>query len=121
MAYYALSKSALTMLTLQYARAFAADPRLRHIKVNAATPGYTKTDLTAGKCTRTVTQGARAIVMTATPGDDGPGGGVRQRHQRRAVAANLRPGRGNAMTRRVAVTPNRICGTIPWHCRRGLR
>jgi NAD(P)-dependent dehydrogenase (short-subunit alcohol dehydrogenase family) len=37
---YSTSKAALNMLTLQYARAFAADPQLAHIKINAVTPGY---------------------------------------------------------------------------------
>jgi NAD(P)-dependent dehydrogenase (short-subunit alcohol dehydrogenase family) len=71
---YAPSKAALNMLTLQYARAFAFTADLRHIKVNAATPGYTATDLNAGKGDRTVEEGARAIVAMATLEDDGPTG-----------------------------------------------
>ncbi len=71
---YAPSKAALNMLTLQYARAFARAPDLHHIKVNAATPGYTATDLNAGSGDRTVEEGARAIVAMATLDDDGPSG-----------------------------------------------
>jgi len=71
---YAPSKTALNMLTLQYARAFAAEPSLRHIKVNAVTPGYTATDLNAGQGSRTVEEGARAIVTMAMIGDDAASG-----------------------------------------------
>jgi len=71
---YAPSKAALTMLTLQYARAFAAAEDLRHIKVNAVTPGYTATDLNHGAGRRTVEQGAQVIVAMATIDDDGPSG-----------------------------------------------
>ncbi|MGW0212545.1 SDR family NAD(P)-dependent oxidoreductase [Streptomyces sp. NPDC003233] len=49
-----VSKTALNMLTLQYARAFAADPDLAHIKINAVTPGYVATDMSKGQGTRTV-------------------------------------------------------------------
>lgn len=63
---YSTSKAALNMLTLQYAQAFAADPELRHIRINAVTPGYTATDMNHGQGTRTVEEGARAIVTLAT-------------------------------------------------------
>lgn len=72
---YSSSKTALNMLTVQYARAFAADPGLSQIKINSATPGYVATDLTGHRGTRTVEQGARAIVGLATLADDGPTGG----------------------------------------------
>lgn len=72
---YATSKTALNMLTVQYARAFADDPALVRAKVNAATPGYVATDLTRGQGTRTVAEGARVIVRLATLPADGPSGG----------------------------------------------
>jgi len=72
---YSTSKSALNMLTVQYARAFAADPDLCHIKVNAGTPGFVATALNNYAGTRSVDQGARVIVDLATLADDGPTGG----------------------------------------------
>jgi NAD(P)-dependent dehydrogenase (short-subunit alcohol dehydrogenase family) len=72
---YSSSKAALNMLTVQYARAFAKDPDLSHIKVNSVTPGYVATDLTRYRGTRTVEQGAQVIVRLATLPDDGPTGG----------------------------------------------
>lgn len=72
---YSSSKTALNMLTVQYARAFAKDPGLSHIKINSATPGYTATDLTGHRGTRTVEEGARIIVDLATPDGAGPTGG----------------------------------------------
>ncbi|WP_028926280.1 SDR family NAD(P)-dependent oxidoreductase [Pseudonocardia acaciae] len=71
---YTSSKSALNMLTLQYARAFAGDPALAHVRINSVTPGYTATDMTAHRGTRTVTEGAAVIVDLATQ-VDGPTGG----------------------------------------------
>lgn len=65
---YAISKTALTMLTLKYSRA------LPGILVNAADPGYTETDLNNGRGTQTVTEGTDAIVHLATLEDDGPTG-----------------------------------------------
>lgn len=49
------------MLTLQYARAFAADPLLAHVKINAVTPGYVATDMNRGQGNRS----ARVIVEFA--------------------------------------------------------
>jgi NAD(P)-dependent dehydrogenase (short-subunit alcohol dehydrogenase family) len=63
---YTSSKSALTMLTTQYAKA------LPGIRINAADPGYTATDLNGGTGPQTVTEGTDAIVALAT---EGPGGG----------------------------------------------
>jgi NAD(P)-dependent dehydrogenase (short-subunit alcohol dehydrogenase family) len=72
---YASSKTALNMLTVQYAQAFAQDPELAHIRINSATPGYTATDLTQHRGTRSVAEGARIIVELATlPGDARSGG-----------------------------------------------
>jgi NAD(P)-dependent dehydrogenase (short-subunit alcohol dehydrogenase family) len=57
---YTASKAALTMLTTQLARA------LPDIRVNAADPGYTATDLTGHSGPQTVTEGTDAIVTLAT-------------------------------------------------------
>jgi len=79
---YPMSKAALNMLTIQYARAF---PRWR---VNSATPGLTATEFTgpneggpsieqlraAGMQINTVEQGAEAIVQLALASPDGPTG-----------------------------------------------
>lgn len=72
---YTASKAALNMLTVQYARAFAQDPRLRHVLINSATPGYTATDINNHQGDRTVAEGARAIVELALLPGDGPTGG----------------------------------------------
>jgi NAD(P)-dependent dehydrogenase (short-subunit alcohol dehydrogenase family) len=65
---YPSSKAALNMITSQYAKAF---PRLR---INAADPGYTATDLNNHRGTKTVEQSAEIIVRMATIGPDGPTG-----------------------------------------------
>jgi NAD(P)-dependent dehydrogenase (short-subunit alcohol dehydrogenase family) len=79
---YPMSKAALNMLTIQYARAF---PRWR---VNTTTPGLTATEFTgprddkpsvdelrtAGMQINTVEQGAEVIVQMALVGPDGPTG-----------------------------------------------
>lgn len=72
---YSSSKAALNMLTIQYAKAFSTSDALSHIKINSATPGYTATDMTRHRGTRSVAEGARIIVDLATLGDDGPTGG----------------------------------------------
>jgi NAD(P)-dependent dehydrogenase (short-subunit alcohol dehydrogenase family) len=72
---YSSSKAALNMLTIQYAKAFSNNAALSHIKINSATPGYTATDMTKHRGTRTVTEGVRIIVDLATLTDDGPTGG----------------------------------------------
>jgi NAD(P)-dependent dehydrogenase (short-subunit alcohol dehydrogenase family) len=65
---YTASKSAVTMLTMQYAKA------LPGIRFNAADPGYTATDLNAHSGTQTVTEGTDAIVGLATePASAGTG------------------------------------------------
>jgi NAD(P)-dependent dehydrogenase (short-subunit alcohol dehydrogenase family) len=63
---YTSSKAALTMLTTQYAKA------LTGIRVNAADPGYTATDLNGNSGPQTVTEGTDAVVTLAT---EGPGHG----------------------------------------------
>lgn len=79
---YPMSKAALNMLTVQYARAF---PRWR---INSATPGLTLTEFTgpldaapdieqlraAGMQVNTVEEGAEVIVRLASIGPDGPTG-----------------------------------------------
>ncbi|WP_312871573.1 SDR family NAD(P)-dependent oxidoreductase [Amycolatopsis acididurans] len=72
---YSSSKAALNMLTVHYAKAFAKSDAYSHIKINSATPGYTATDMTGHRGTRTVAEGARVIVALATLPDDGPTGG----------------------------------------------
>ena len=57
---YPASKAAVTMLTMQYAKA------LPGIRFNAADPGYTATDLNAHRGAQTVTEGTDAIVALAT-------------------------------------------------------
>ncbi|WP_372344104.1 SDR family NAD(P)-dependent oxidoreductase [Streptomyces sp. KL116D] len=63
---YTASKAALTMLNSQYAKA------LKDIRVNAADPGYTATDLNGHSGPQTVAEGTDAIVRLAT---EGPGAG----------------------------------------------
>ncbi len=66
---YGASKAAVSMLTVQYARAAP------EVKFNAVEPGYTATDLTAGiGGGRPVGQSAQVIVRMATIGKDGPTG-----------------------------------------------
>ena len=67
---YPSSKAALNMVTALYAK----DLRDTPIKVNAANPGYTKTDLNRNSGFRSVTEGAEASVYLATLPADGPSG-----------------------------------------------
>ncbi|KQO60067.1 SDR family NAD(P)-dependent oxidoreductase [Curtobacterium sp. Leaf261] len=67
---YAMSKTALNMLTLKYSRA------LPSMRVNAADPGYTRTDLNGGEGAHDVTEGTDEIVRLATIAADGPTGTV---------------------------------------------
>jgi NAD(P)-dependent dehydrogenase (short-subunit alcohol dehydrogenase family) len=71
---YSSSKSAVTMLTVQYAKAF---PELR---VNVVDPGYTATDLNGNRGSQSVTEGTDAIVTLATIGSDGPTGTFQDRN-----------------------------------------
>ncbi len=66
---YPSSKTALNMITTQYAKA------LPEFRINAADPGYTATDLNGHRGFQTVEQGAEVIVALATVGADGPTGG----------------------------------------------
>ena len=72
---YSSSKTALNMLTVQYAKAFSKSDTLSHIKINSATPGFTATDMNKHRGTRTVAEGASIIVELATLAADGPTGG----------------------------------------------
>jgi NAD(P)-dependent dehydrogenase (short-subunit alcohol dehydrogenase family) len=66
---YGASKAAVSMLTVQYAKA------LPDIKFNAAEPGFTATDLTPmSGAGQPVEKGAEVIVRMATIGKDGPTG-----------------------------------------------
>jgi NAD(P)-dependent dehydrogenase (short-subunit alcohol dehydrogenase family) len=66
---YPSSKTAVNMLTSQYAKAY---PQMR---INAVDPGYTATDLNQHRGVKTVEEGAQAIVWAASLGPEGPTGG----------------------------------------------
>ena len=71
---YPASKSAVNMITVQFAKQF---PRLR---INAVEPGYTDTDLNGHTGTQTVEEGAQIIVAMARTAPDGPTGGYFSAH-----------------------------------------
>ena len=71
---YPASKSAINMITVQFAKQF---PTMR---INAVEPGYTDTDLNGHTGTQTVEEGARIIVETAQTPPDGPTGGYFSTH-----------------------------------------
>ena len=66
---YPASKTAVNMITVQYAKAFPG------MRINAVEPGYTATDLNRHTGTQTVEEGAEIIVRMAQVGHDGPTGG----------------------------------------------
>jgi NAD(P)-dependent dehydrogenase (short-subunit alcohol dehydrogenase family) len=66
---YPASKTAVNLITVQYAKAF---PNMR---INAVEPGFTKTDLNAGTGVQTADEGAEIIARMAQVGPDGPTGG----------------------------------------------
>ncbi|MFI6656557.1 SDR family NAD(P)-dependent oxidoreductase [Streptomyces sp. NPDC050523] len=66
---YPTSKTAVNMLTVQYAKAFPA------MRINAVEPGFTKTDLNGNTGIQTVEEGAEIIVRMAQVAADGPTGG----------------------------------------------
>jgi NAD(P)-dependent dehydrogenase (short-subunit alcohol dehydrogenase family) len=68
---YPASKTALNMLTSQYAKA------LPHMRINAVDPGYTATDLNQHRGTKTVEEGAEVILELATLDKSGPTGSFR--------------------------------------------
>ncbi|MFJ8630427.1 SDR family oxidoreductase [Streptomyces sp. NPDC093568] len=65
---YPTSKTAVNMITVQYAKAF---PDMR---INAVEPGFTATDLNGRTGSQSVEQGAEIIVRMAQIGPDGPTG-----------------------------------------------
>jgi NAD(P)-dependent dehydrogenase (short-subunit alcohol dehydrogenase family) len=67
---YPASKTALNALTL----AMAIELESEGIRVNAVSPGYTKTNLNGYSGTETVVDGAREAVRVALLGPDGPTG-----------------------------------------------
>jgi NAD(P)-dependent dehydrogenase (short-subunit alcohol dehydrogenase family) len=67
---YSWSKTSLNAITV----AFALDLESTRIKVNAACPGFTATDLNNFEGTRTVQQGAREAVRLALLDANGPTG-----------------------------------------------
>jgi len=66
---YPASKAAVNMITVQFAKAFG------DMRINAADPGFTNTDLNGGTGVQTADQGAEIIVRLAQTGPDGPTGG----------------------------------------------
>jgi NAD(P)-dependent dehydrogenase (short-subunit alcohol dehydrogenase family) len=67
---YSASKTALNAMTL----AMAIELESTGIKVNAACPGHTRTNLNGYTGTQTVEEGAREPVRLALLGPDGPTG-----------------------------------------------
>jgi NAD(P)-dependent dehydrogenase (short-subunit alcohol dehydrogenase family) len=70
---YRMSKTALNMLTRLLARELQDQPG---ILVNAAAPGWVRTELGGDDAPRSPAEGARTAVWLATLGDDGPSGGL---------------------------------------------
>ncbi|MFC5213798.1 SDR family NAD(P)-dependent oxidoreductase [Streptomyces coerulescens] len=66
---YPTSKTAVNMITVQYAKAFPG------MRINAVEPGFTATDLNGRTGTQTVAEGAEIIVRMARIGPEGPTGG----------------------------------------------
>lgn len=69
---YGPSKTTVTSLTVQYAKAL----RAQGVLVNAADPGYCATDLNHHSGYRSAAEGAAVAVHLATLGGDGPTGGI---------------------------------------------
>ncbi|AIQ55872.1 SDR family oxidoreductase [Paenibacillus borealis] len=68
---YNSSKAALNMATILFAKQYKDSP----LKINAADPGYTATDLNGFRGLRTVQQAAGIAVTLATLDENGPTGG----------------------------------------------
>ncbi|CAN7192459.1 SDR family oxidoreductase [Mesorhizobium sp. LjRoot246] len=68
---YGSSKTALNAITVAFARELAP----QGIKINAAAPGYTATDLNGFRGHRTVQQAAEIVIRLATLDADGPTAG----------------------------------------------
>jgi NAD(P)-dependent dehydrogenase (short-subunit alcohol dehydrogenase family) len=71
---YPSSKSAVNMLTSQYAKAYPG------MRINAVDPGYTATDLNHHSGMQTVQEGTDAIVRMASLDPSGPTGAFIDRH-----------------------------------------
>jgi NAD(P)-dependent dehydrogenase (short-subunit alcohol dehydrogenase family) len=71
---YPSSKTALNMLTSQWAKA------LPGMRVNCVDPGYTATDFNDHRGTQTVAEGAEQIVRMAEIDQSGPTGTFSDRH-----------------------------------------
>jgi NAD(P)-dependent dehydrogenase (short-subunit alcohol dehydrogenase family) len=69
---YRISKAGLNALT----RIFASELERAGIKVNAACPGWVRTDMGGANATRSVEEGVATTVWLATLPDDGPSGGL---------------------------------------------
>lgn len=67
---YSMSKAAMNMMTVLLAREFGAQGR-----VNAAHPGYVRTDMTSPDAPLSPEQGAKTAVDLVLIPDDGPTGG----------------------------------------------
>jgi NAD(P)-dependent dehydrogenase (short-subunit alcohol dehydrogenase family) len=110
---YPSSKTALNMITALYAKELRDTP----IKVNAANPGYTKTDLNRNSGFRSVTEGAEASVHLATLPADGPNGMpppsmTRAMRRRSSRASGWLPARVRARAR-AARARSTSCGASP--------
>lgn len=71
---YPASKSAVNMVTVQFAKQFPG------MRINAVEPGYTDTDLNGHTGVQTVEEGARIIVDMAMVAADGPTGAFVSAH-----------------------------------------
>lgn len=69
---YSTSKSAINAFTVQLAN----DLRSSGVKVNAADPGFTRTDMTKGQGPEDPKVSALVAIYLATLADDGPTGGL---------------------------------------------
>ncbi|MDN3356132.1 SDR family NAD(P)-dependent oxidoreductase [Actinomadura sp. DC4] len=66
---YPASKTAVNMITVQYAKAFPG------MRINAVEPGFSRTDLNGHTGRQSAGQGAEIIARMAQAGPDGPTGG----------------------------------------------